>query len=165
MLVAVTGGRSAGLDDVDAPPSCGQSGSVGGGADQGSPIGKPAETQAVAQLRAVGDDKYAAGRGGHLRQHAGDFGRILIDGALAVDGVGAEKGDVGPKRFQVRLPSWRRPGRAEDGAQAAAQQQHLDLPVVLQLGGNRQRRGDDGQSAASRAAAWPVPAWWCPNRA
>ena len=110
--------------------------------------GEPAESPegGLAQLRAVGDDEHAAGRSGHLRQHARQLGRLLIDGAVAVDGVGPEKGHVGPQGFEIRL----RDGAGQigrRGAQAAAEQQDLDPLVVLQLGGDRQRRGNDGQAA------------------
>jgi drug/metabolite transporter (DMT)-like permease len=68
---------SIGLDHANAVPfERGEDRAVRGGiGDERGPIGKPAESpeRGLAQLRAVGDDEYAPGRRGHLREHAREF--------------------------------------------------------------------------------------------
>jgi drug/metabolite transporter (DMT)-like permease len=98
---------SAGFDNADADfLERGEDRTVGRGiGDQRGPIGQPAELpeRGLAQLGTVGDDENAAGRSGHLRQHPRQLGRFLINAAMGVDGVGAQKSRVGPQSLEIGL--------------------------------------------------------------
>jgi drug/metabolite transporter (DMT)-like permease len=71
--------------------------------DQCGPIGQAAiaPESGFSEFGTVGDDVNAARRCGHFREQSGQLGRFLIDCAVCVDGVRAEKSDVGAKHFQI----------------------------------------------------------------
>jgi uncharacterized membrane protein len=71
--------------------------------DERGPIGQAAVTPegGFSKLGTVGDDENTARRRRHFREQAGQFGRFLIDRALRVDRVRAEKRDIGAERFKI----------------------------------------------------------------